>query len=81
MACLLMVSCNKEGEFNPKNKIDRIYYSSSHKSEIYENGYWETEYTNNTPKHVCEIWNWDGNVLKSISHYYSDGELLYTEIF
>ena len=81
MACLVMVSCNKDGEFNPKNKIDRIYYSSSYKSEIYNNGSWETDYTNNRPKYVSEIWHWGGNVLKSISHYAYDGELSYTENF
>ena len=81
MAFLLMVSCNKEGQFNPKNKIDRIYYSSSYKSEIYDNGYWETVSANNTRKHVSEIWHWDGNTLKSISHYSPDGEMDYTEKF
>lgn len=76
---LFFVSCNKEGQFNPKNKIDRICYSESHKWEVYENGYWSTESSGNTTKYVSEIWNWDGKMLKSISHYNSDGELRYTE--
>ena len=38
-----------------------------------------TESSNSTSKYVAEIWNWDGKLLKSISHYNSDGELRYTE--
>ena len=78
---LFFVSCNKEGQFNPKNKIDRVYSSSSYKSESNYNGYWETESIDNTPKHLSEIWNWDGKLLKSISYYDSDGELSYTETY
>lgn len=81
MACLLVVSCNKEGVFNPKNKIDRIYYSYSTKYEVDEQGHWETINISNMPKYVSEIWHWEGNILKSISHYAYDGELRYTENF
>lgn len=77
---LFFVSCNKEGQFTPKNKIDRIYCSSSYKYEVYNDyGYWETESTSSTSKYVSEIWNWDGKLLKSISHYDSDGVMNYTE--
>ena len=41
------------------NKIDRVYSSSSYKSESNYNGYWETESIDNTPKHLSEIWNWE----------------------
>ena len=76
---VFFVSCNKEGKYNPKNKIDRIYQSSSYKYEVNHEGNWETEEDGSTPKHVREIWNWDGNVLKSISYYNSDGSMEYTE--
>ncbi|MBQ7550601.1 MAG: hypothetical protein IJT04_03630 [Bacteroidales bacterium] len=82
MACLLMVSCNKEGQFNPKSKIDKIYYSCNDKyDEVNDYGDWETVDEGVLPKYVCEIWNWDGNVLKSITHYDYDGEFDYSETF
>ena len=81
---LSFVSCNKEGQYSPKNKIDRIYYSSEDKEEALtdEPGstYWTTVYDYITPKEIAEAWEWDGNLLKSISYY--DGNTLdYTEKF
>ena len=77
---LFFVSCNKEGQYNPKNKIDRIYRSSSYKSEVYNDyGYWETSDEGSTPKYISEIWDWDGKLLKSISYYNSDGVMNYVE--
>lgn len=76
---LFFVSCNKEGQFTPKNKIDRVCYSGSSKYEVYVGGYWNTESSSTTSKYVQEIWDWDGKMLKSISHYNSSGNLSYTE--
>ena len=76
---LFFVSCNKEGQFTPKNQIDRVCYSESNKIEVYDNGYWNVQSSGNTSKYVKEIWNWDGKLLRSISHYNSDGDLRYTE--
>lgn len=76
---LFFVSCNKEGQFTPKNKIDRVCYSDSYKYEVYDNGYWNVQSQGSTSKYVKEIWNWDGKLLKSISYYNEDGDLRYTE--
>jgi hypothetical protein len=76
---LLFASCNKEGQFNPKKKIDRVCYSSTSKYEVYQDGYWSTSSSSSTDKYVSEIWNWDGKLLKGITYYSSDGELRYTE--
>ena len=76
---LFFVSCNKEGQFTPKNKIDRVCYSGSYKYEVYDGSGWYTQNSENTSKYVKEIWNWDGKLLKSISYYNSEGELSYTE--
>lgn len=66
---LATVSCTKEGEFNPKEKIATVYqsYMSSMTSS-----YGGTSFTENdtTPKHMTEKWEWDGKLLSSISHYY-----------
>lgn len=76
---LFFVSCNKEGVYKPKNKIDRVYRSYSYKYEVNDYGYWETEDNYSSSKYVSQIWNWDGKLLKSISYYDSDGDLDYTE--
>lgn len=76
---LFFVSCNKEGQFTPKNKIDRVCYSETYKYEVYSDGYWSTQNNSNTSKYIQEIWNWDGKLLKSITYYNSDGEMRYTE--
>ena len=81
LACLLLVSCNKEGQYTPKNKIEKVYYSSSSKSEMYQDGAWNTVYEANSPKYLEEVWNWDGKLLKSISYYNPGGEVSYTENF
>ena len=78
---IFFVSCNKEGQFTPKNKIDRICYSDSYKYEVYDNGYWNIQSQGNTPKYVKEIWNWDSKLLRSISYYNTDGDLRYTESY
>jgi len=76
---LVFVSCKKEGIYSPKNKIDKIYYSANTTNEIYENGRWIVEANAETPKHLSEVWNWDGKLLKSIAYYSSTGALNYTE--
>ena len=76
---LFFVSCNKEGQFNPKNKIDRIGYSATINYEVYQNNVWTSQASQNISRYAREIWNWDGKLLKSISHYNSAGESTYTE--
>lgn len=63
-----MTSCTKEGVYNPKKKILRIYYSAS------------SDWVN-VNKYLAQAWNWDDNKVKSIDHYTSSGNTSYTENF
>ena len=74
----VMVSCNKEGQFNPKKKISKISYSESYKYEIWNGLSWEVEEQDNS-NYVAQRWNWNGNVLEGIDFYSSDGTLSYSE--
>ena len=68
---LFFTSCQKEqeGVYNPKKKIERIYHE---RYLSYTYGYNETyEYVD--PKHLSEVWNWDGNVLNSIDYFDEEG--------
>ena len=76
--CAVMVSCNKEGQFNPKKKISKISYSNSYKWEYYGDYGWETEESGSS-SYVGQIWNWNGKQLESIDYYDEDGILSYTE--
>ena len=81
LVCAVMVSCNKEGQYNPKKKISQISYSNSYKTE-YWNDYdleWETE--QGSSNYVGQRWNWNGNLLESIDYYDEDGTLDYTEYY
>ena len=77
--CALMVSCTKEGLYNPKKKISQITYTYSYKSEYWDGNSWvvEDEY-NGEDGH--QVWNWNGKQLESIDYYY-DGQLSYTDHF
>lgn len=66
---IFFVSCNKEGLYNPKKKIEKIYSSMEHKSEYYNNGSWNVEHDFVYPKYLAETWNWDGEHLKSIAYF------------
>lgn len=73
-------SCQKEGIYKPKQKIDRIYYSSKYVTEVYD--YYTDTWDRNvetTGKYVQEVWKWDGNLLKGIEFYNESGYLNYTE--
>lgn len=37
--------------------------------------------TTDTEKYLSQSWDWDGNLLKAINHYNSDGSLFWTETF
>ncbi len=63
-----MISCTKEGVYNPKKKVQRVYYSVS--------SAWGS-----IDKYLGQTWNWDGNKIKSIDHYTSNGNTSYTENF
>ena len=72
LACLF-AACKKDGVYNPKEKISKIYESSEHYSAFYwysgEDLYYDT---NIHPKTITEQWTWDGKKLASIE--YLDGD-------
>lgn len=57
---ILFAGCEQDGEYNPAKKIARIYEASSYQYDTY---------SSTTPKHLSEVWNWDGNRLTSIDDY------------
>lgn len=57
---ILFAGCEQDGEYNPAKKIARIYEASSYQNDAY---------SSTTPKHLSEVWNWDGNRLTSIDSY------------
>ncbi len=68
---LAFASCQKEGVYNPKKKIAKIYEYSLSTTENSYGG--ETfSYADTTPKHMTQEWTWDGKLLKSISYYNYD---------
>ena len=71
---LFLVSCNKEGQYSPKKKIDRIYYSEVRTHEENDENTGTTTHTDSTYR-LKEDWDWDGAKLKSISYYNSLGDL------
>ena len=80
-----MSSCNKqkEGVFNPKQKISVIYEQSSSSWERYDEETWtwtETDY-DDTRMHKSEEWTWDGKQLQQIKGYTDEGALSYTKTF
>ena len=71
---LFLVSCNKEGQYSPKKKIDRIYYSEVRTHEENDENTGTTTHTDSTYR-LKEDWEWDGDKLKSIRYYNSLGDL------
>ena len=80
LLCSVMVSCNKEGQFNPKKKISKVTYSYTYKWEYYGDYGWETE-DQGSYQYVGQIWNWSGKQLESIDYYDEDGTLDYTDYY
>lgn len=64
-------SCQKEGIYNPKKKIERIT-----REYIYTD-----ENSSTSEKYVSQIWKWDGNLLNSITFYAADGDVNGTETY
>lgn len=77
LTVVAFTACTKDGVYRPSKKISRVYSSSKYKSEYYVDGYWQTEYSDESPKSLRELWHWDGNKLTSIDYYY-DGSKDYT---
>ena len=75
-AVCMITSCGeKDGVFNPKEKISAIYYSATYQNETLdrESGEWVTS-TDSIPKSIGEKWNWEGKKVTSIEQYEYDGE-------
>ena len=79
-------SCTKEkeGVYNPKQKIQSVYLETK--------GYQENELVLDNPKFKSEVWAWNDNRLERISYYdqatyydesstYTERELIYTQLF
>lgn len=62
-------SCKKDGVYKPGKKIARIY------NEISGN------VDNAMSKTLASSWTWDGNKLARIDHFYTNGNLYYSEVF
>lgn len=56
---IIFTACNKEGVYNPKQKISKIYTQYSEEGEL-------------STKELDETWTWDGNLLAKIA-YGDDG--------
>lgn len=80
-ALLLFGACQKDGKYNPKQKIAKVYEESSYSYSNYDEstGEWNTD-TYNTPKHLTEEWTWDGKKLSKITFidydYDEDGNMV-----
>lgn len=82
MLCVV-VSCTKEGQYQPKKKISTISSSYTTKVERLEGDVWVTVDESITPTYVSQIWSWNesANRVESISFYNENGELEYTDYF
>lgn len=68
----LMVSCQKDGVFSPKNKVSKIYREYQ---EIRDG-----QTVNSMSKTLYNVWNWQDDKLVSID-YMSGGQVSYTETY
>lgn len=68
-ALLLFGACQKEGKYNPKQKIAKVYEEFNYTDSYYDEytGEWNTN-SNNVPKHLSEQWTWDGKKLSQIAY-------------
>lgn len=71
--CAVMVSCNKEGHYNPKKKISTISYSNYAKEEYWDGSRWVLLNESLTPRYVGQVWTWNGNLLESIEYRNPEG--------
>ena len=74
--CSVMVSCNKEGRYNPKKKISQVSFCLSEKDEMWNGHEWVTTREYSNPEYVGQVWNWKGNQLESVDFYEADGQLM-----
>lgn len=63
-------SCTKDGVYTPKKKISTIYLESKTTSTVTATG---ISTSRSVPKYKSQEWIWDGNLLKEIRHFDTDG--------
>lgn len=66
--CMLGACGEKEGRYNPKQKIEKVYRSTSIEEQRMDaaTGTWATVNQTSTPKVLAETWDWDNGKLKKI---------------
>lgn len=66
-------SCTKEGAYKPKERISKIFrsstYSSTYTPAVYEG------YSGKTDKYLREMWKWGDKTLEQIDYYNSNGSM------
>ena len=69
MAVLLVASCRKDGVYNPKNQIDKVYNSvvSSVTITLPDGTSNTTDY--DSGKQLSETWTWNDDKLSTIEHH------------
>lgn len=82
LAIFIFTSCEKDCVFRPKEKIEYVRESSKTVVKEYnpETGEWESNEVS-VPQHIVQKWNWNRNVLKSITYYDDNEQELYTDDF
>ncbi len=65
-ALLLFGACQKDGKYNPKEKISNVSEEYCSVSSYFSGEEWVTD-SSITPKHVSEQWTWDGKKLSKIA--------------
>ncbi len=68
VVCLFSSCSEKEGVYNPKKQISKIYESSTSIYSFLSDGDWIND-TNVQPKTLAEEWTWDGKKLSKIAFY------------
>ena len=66
----LMGACKKEGVYNPKQKIAKVYNESSSTDSYFDGTEWHTN-SRTQPKELIEEWTWDGKLLTQIAYPYT----------
>ena len=66
-ALLIFGACQKDGKYNPKEKISIVSEEYCSVSSYFSGEEWVTD-SSITPKHVSEQWTWDGKKLSQIAY-------------
>ncbi|MBR5984545.1 MAG: hypothetical protein IK025_12610 [Bacteroidales bacterium] len=75
----VFASCTKEGAFKPKERISKVFRSSTwswtYNPAVYESG------SDQTSKYLREMWKWGDKTLDQIDYYSSNGTVSYSYNF